>query len=333
MAARSVSPTPISPRLSFAESYRLANTARSKLSRAARKSDHDLRVLVSHANLLDNVMAYLSSADAPRRRAPAAYPARVSVLYDDDDDDDEVVEEYEVDSDSDSESSEDDSDDEEDIVVDSRNYTHMPPPSYQSLGEDAEEDNSDDDSDELRHLNDLREQLLRSSVVPSSVPEDRPRTVSFSLLGQPRVPVGSEEQFSRYAEEEDDEDDTTLYEAANRYKSEDVVDDDLEYDDDDMPPLSRVASHSADESLPQLTHSRTVSDDDEDEDEEANEDDNELYRYQHYTNHVHSPLTPQNKASSPAPAPSAVDSSPPYDDWSSERIFSASRLVPLAFPA
>lgn len=49
----------------IAETYFLASKARSKLSREASRHDHNLRVLVSHANLLDNLMDSL----AEKRRA------------------------------------------------------------------------------------------------------------------------------------------------------------------------------------------------------------------------------------------------------------------------
>ncbi len=47
--------------MSFTEAYLLAGKARTKLARAASKPDHDLRVLVAHANLLDNILDTLSS--------------------------------------------------------------------------------------------------------------------------------------------------------------------------------------------------------------------------------------------------------------------------------
>lgn len=48
-----------------AETYFLASKARSKLSKEANRHDHNLRILVSHANLLDNLMDSL----AQKRRA------------------------------------------------------------------------------------------------------------------------------------------------------------------------------------------------------------------------------------------------------------------------
>lgn len=46
--------------MSLTETYLLASKARSKLTREASRQDHDLRVLVSHANMLDNLMDSLA---------------------------------------------------------------------------------------------------------------------------------------------------------------------------------------------------------------------------------------------------------------------------------
>lgn len=46
--------------MSMAETYFLASKAQSKLTHEASKSNHNLRMLVSHANLLDNLMESLS---------------------------------------------------------------------------------------------------------------------------------------------------------------------------------------------------------------------------------------------------------------------------------
>ena len=52
--------------MSLTQTYYLAHTARGKLSKEAAKSDHDLRLLVGHANLLDGLM--LDLADAEREQ-------------------------------------------------------------------------------------------------------------------------------------------------------------------------------------------------------------------------------------------------------------------------
>ncbi|KAK4639667.1 hypothetical protein QC761_710380 [Podospora bellae-mahoneyi] len=55
-----------SPTMSIAQTYFLAHKARAKLSSEAARPDHNLRLLVGHANLLDSLM--LDLADAEREQ-------------------------------------------------------------------------------------------------------------------------------------------------------------------------------------------------------------------------------------------------------------------------
>ncbi|MCJ1472566.1 hypothetical protein MMC13_001215 [Lambiella insularis] len=50
-------------KMSLTQTYYLAHTARAKLSREAARADHDLRLLVGHANLLDGLMVDLAEAE------------------------------------------------------------------------------------------------------------------------------------------------------------------------------------------------------------------------------------------------------------------------------
>jgi hypothetical protein len=49
--------------MSITQTYYLAHTARGKLSMEASRADHDLRLLVGHANLLDSLMLQLAEAE------------------------------------------------------------------------------------------------------------------------------------------------------------------------------------------------------------------------------------------------------------------------------
>ena len=49
--------------MSLTQTYYLAHSARGKLSKEAARSDHDLRLLVGHANLLDGLMLDLANAE------------------------------------------------------------------------------------------------------------------------------------------------------------------------------------------------------------------------------------------------------------------------------
>ncbi|KAF7904219.1 hypothetical protein EAF00_001553 [Botryotinia globosa] len=61
------SQSPSSPlkrkKMSITQTYYLAHTARGKLSFEASRADHDLRLLVGHANLLDSLMLELAEAE------------------------------------------------------------------------------------------------------------------------------------------------------------------------------------------------------------------------------------------------------------------------------
>ncbi|KAK6332194.1 hypothetical protein TWF718_002724 [Orbilia javanica] len=50
-------------KMSITQTFYLAHKARGKLSYEAAKSDHDLRLLVGHANLLDRLMLHLQTAE------------------------------------------------------------------------------------------------------------------------------------------------------------------------------------------------------------------------------------------------------------------------------
>merc|ERR1712230_277093 len=50
-------------KMSLTQTYYVASTARSKLGREASRADHNLRLLVGHANLLDQLMVDLADAE------------------------------------------------------------------------------------------------------------------------------------------------------------------------------------------------------------------------------------------------------------------------------
>ncbi|KAF4121287.1 hypothetical protein GMORB2_2249 [Geosmithia morbida] len=54
--------------MSITQTYYLAHKARAKLSREAAQADHDLRLLVGHANLLDTLMVELADAEREQER-------------------------------------------------------------------------------------------------------------------------------------------------------------------------------------------------------------------------------------------------------------------------
>ena len=57
------SPPAKKQKMSLTQTYYLAHTARGKLSKEAAKGDHNLRLLVGHANMLDSLMLELANAE------------------------------------------------------------------------------------------------------------------------------------------------------------------------------------------------------------------------------------------------------------------------------
>ncbi|KAK1579499.1 uncharacterized protein LY79DRAFT_344110 [Colletotrichum navitas] len=55
-------------KMSITQTYYLAHKARAKLSSEAARADHDLRLLVGHANLLDSLMLDLADAEREQER-------------------------------------------------------------------------------------------------------------------------------------------------------------------------------------------------------------------------------------------------------------------------
>ena len=53
--------------MSVTQTYYLAHTARDKLSSEAARADHNLRLLVGHANLLDSLMLELAEAEQEQK--------------------------------------------------------------------------------------------------------------------------------------------------------------------------------------------------------------------------------------------------------------------------
>lgn len=149
-------PTASSPpakkqKMSLTQTYYLAHTARGKLSKEAARGDHNLRLLVGHANLLDSLMLDLANAEqeqeswfnqtvksaAKASSEESKQSQRVTWA-----DQHTITEEEMYDEDSES-----DSDDEEsaEVAVAARKITAQP--MQISLSEDEDEEMEDDEYD------------------------------------------------------------------------------------------------------------------------------------------------------------------------------------------
>ncbi|KAG8631387.1 hypothetical protein KVT40_000527 [Elsinoe batatas] len=135
-------------KMSLTQTYRIASTARGKLGMEASRADHNLRLLVGHANFLDSLMLELANAereqeawfnDTIRTANRGEAPKHIQWF-------DSIAEEDEAYDDSDSDS---DSDiDVNDFAIPPRRRSVSPPPSNNPIYYDDEEEVEDYDEDE-----------------------------------------------------------------------------------------------------------------------------------------------------------------------------------------
>ncbi|KAI1469446.1 uncharacterized protein F4812DRAFT_457986 [Daldinia caldariorum] len=149
------SPLPRKKTMSITQTYFLAHKARAKLSNEAARPDHNLRLLVGHANLLDSLMLDLAEAEreqeswfnqSVRGATPKTGERHVQWA------DNAVEEDWEADS-SDSDSDSDEDEDEDVEMADAlplrriASHTVTAPPSPQLHLMDEDEDDFEDDED------------------------------------------------------------------------------------------------------------------------------------------------------------------------------------------
>ncbi|CAK3920545.1 Hypothetical predicted protein [Lecanosticta acicola] len=140
-------------KMSLTQTYYVASTARSKLGREAQRADHNLRLLVGHANLLDTLMVELADAEreqeawfnqSVKKASKPEEPRHIQWI-------DTIAEEEESD-DSDMESDDgsdiyDEDEDEDMFNIPLRNI-RLPPIEISSQELDADMDADDEDDDE-----------------------------------------------------------------------------------------------------------------------------------------------------------------------------------------
>lgn len=148
-----VAPPQKKQKMSLTQTYYIAASARSKLGKEACRADHDLRLLVGHANLLDSLMIELQDAERQQeawfhntvaKASKAEEPRHIQWA-------DSIREEDEEDSDSDSDSESDFYDEDGDF-----NMVQMPRRLVQApvtittteIDDDEEEDQYDDLEDD-----------------------------------------------------------------------------------------------------------------------------------------------------------------------------------------
>jgi hypothetical protein len=170
--------------MSITQTYYLAHTARSKLSKEASRADHDLRLLVGHANLLDSLMLDLANAEkeqerwfnhtvnsaaTPSEKKPSHIRWAESVVEDPEEDWDS-----EEDSDIESDMSDDSDLEEEDLAIHTASATpfrRAPSPVAIITEQEVSDSDSDSDADETEDDDDLGGFILTRSPSRQSPPE------------------------------------------------------------------------------------------------------------------------------------------------------------------
>ncbi|KAH0357310.1 hypothetical protein KCU83_g834, partial [Aureobasidium melanogenum] len=128
-------------RMSLTQTYYIASTARGKLGREASRADHNLRLLVGHANLLDTLMIELQDAEREQEawfnesiKASKPDPATRHVQWID-----SIVEELEEDS------SDEESDDEDSFYDEADDFVHATPSAYSVSTVEVDDDEFEED--------------------------------------------------------------------------------------------------------------------------------------------------------------------------------------------
>ncbi|GAD98697.1 hypothetical protein ANI_1_926144 [Paecilomyces variotii No. 5] len=168
-------------KMSITQTYYLAHTARSKLTKEAARADHDLRLLVGHANLLDSLMLELADAEQEQERwfnqtvsgatkAAEDKSSKKHIQWADSIVEEAIVEDPEEDWDPEDLSDLSDSDDsssdydEDEFIVDSATATpfrRAPSPVAIITEQEVDEDETDSDDDYMEEHETLT--LTRSS--------------------------------------------------------------------------------------------------------------------------------------------------------------------------
>ncbi|KAI0431479.1 hypothetical protein F5Y09DRAFT_304650 [Xylaria sp. FL1042] len=212
--------------MSITQTYFLAHKARAKLSSEAARPDHNLRLLVGHANLLDSLMIDLADAEreqeswfnqSVRSATPQAEERHIQWA------DSVAEEEEEEDWEADSSDSDDDSDmdDDEDIEMFdaaplSRIPSHLVTPPSPKL-HTMEADEFQDDEEDFAHLG-----LTRSPSHSASPPELEHDSESSEDESMPPSPPTA--SIPTFSEKQSESTITTKYYDSTQDEEEDKSD-------------------------------------------------------------------------------------------------------------
>jgi hypothetical protein len=207
--------------MTLTQTYYVAHTARGKLSKEAAKGDHDLRLLVGHANLLDGLMLDLAHAEEEQENwfnqsvnsntATAEEPKHIQWAETIPEEVEEAVEEEFL---ADSSDSDSDSDDEEEM-----SYAQPAPrraaPASTTVStvevDEEDEDMTDDDFEEELTL------TRTSSMHPPELLHDSDSDSDDDSM--PPSPPQTELQLSAFSEKQRQAIATTSYYQSNKSNS------------------------------------------------------------------------------------------------------------------
>lgn len=178
--------------MSITQTYLVAHLARSKLSKEAGRGDHDLRLLVGHANLLDGLMLDLANAEKEQeswfdmtvKSAAKASEEPKHIQWVEPTTLDDTVTEDVFEESSDSESDSDDDEDEIHVALQTPIHKAPQPPTTITLSEiDDDEEMEDDFEDDLAltrtssaHPPELLHEDSDSDSEDDSMPPSPPQT-------------------------------------------------------------------------------------------------------------------------------------------------------------
>ncbi|KAI0458384.1 hypothetical protein F5B21DRAFT_460888 [Xylaria acuta] len=190
-------------KMSITQTYFLAHKARAKLSSEAARPDHNLRLLVGHANLLDSLMLDLADAEreqeswfnqSVRGAAPKTQERHVQWA-------DSVAEEEDWEADSSDSDDDSDMDDDEDIeMFDAAPLSRIPsnlvaPSSPKLHTLEVEDGDFEEDDEDFAHLGLARSQSHSAS--PPELEHDSESSEDESMPPSPptaSIPTFSEKQ-------------------------------------------------------------------------------------------------------------------------------------------
>ena len=223
-------------KMSLSQTYAVAHTARAKLAREASRSDHNLRRLVGHANMLDSLMCELAEAESEQERW---FHDTVSVAVEDEDEDEQEEEEEE----------------DEDVVVKAVEWTDAV---VEEPAEDWDPEDADSDSDPDSDVDDDEVEVQQ---IGFRIP---PPSLSRSRSSKPALPARTFPPSVTVTVVSIDGDD-----GRHLGLAPDDSDDEQEYPDDEELSgelaLVRMPSHPP----PELLHDSSDEDDSSDDDDAA----------------------------------------------------------------